>query len=60
MRYRAPAAFASRIDASIRARLPGKSSAHWLRLHVATVYSFVLTSVSTSVLRFLAKKDMGN
>ena len=40
--------------------MPAKSSAHWLRLHVATVYSLVLTSVSTSVLRFLAKKDMVN
>lgn len=27
----------------MRSRLPGKSSAHWLRLHVATVYSLVFT-----------------
>jgi hypothetical protein len=33
----APAARARAMDSAMRARLPSKSSAHWLRLHVASV-----------------------
>lgn len=36
-RYAAPAARARAMDSAMRARLPSKSSAHWLRLHVASV-----------------------
>jgi hypothetical protein len=42
--YFAPARFASSIDNRMRARLPSKSMAHWLRLHVATVASRLLMS----------------
>lgn len=35
--YVAPAALACSIDLLTRSRLPSKSSAHWLRLQVASV-----------------------